>query len=74
MADLAWDTLIRNALVFDGSGRAPQQLDIAVKGGRIAARGSALPVAEATERAREVLPTPGGPNNKIFLTFGLGVS
>ena len=47
MADLAWDTLIRNALVFDGSGRAPQQLDIAIKGGRIAAKGSALPVAEA---------------------------
>ena len=44
----AWDTLIRNALVFDGSGKAPQQLDIALSEGRVAARGSALPVTEAT--------------------------
>ena len=47
MAAPTWDTLIQNALVFDGSGAAPQSLDIAVKGGRIAARGSALPAAEA---------------------------
>ena len=47
MADTAWDTLIKNALVFDGSGTDPQQLDIAIRGGRIAARGNALPEAEA---------------------------
>lgn len=43
----AWDTLIRNALVFDGTGAAPRHEDIAIRGGRIAARGSALPAYEA---------------------------
>jgi len=43
----AWDTLIRNAMVFDGTGGAPQEQDIAIKGGRIAARGRSLPVREA---------------------------
>ncbi|HEY6132064.1 MAG TPA: aminoacylase, partial [Halioglobus sp.] len=47
MTNPAWDTLIRHALVFDGTGSAPQQQDIAVKEGRIAARGRQLPVAEA---------------------------
>jgi len=47
MANPAWDTLIRNALVFDGTGSAPQEQDIAIKAGRIAARGRELPVAEA---------------------------
>ena len=47
MAATTWDTLIRNALVFDGSGAEPQQLDIAIKGGRIAAKGDALPEAAA---------------------------
>ena len=37
MANPAWDTLIRNALVFDGTGSAPTEQDIAIKGGRIAA-------------------------------------
>jgi len=44
-----WDTLIRNALVFDGSGDAPRQEDVAIAGGRIAARGVALPEACARE-------------------------
>jgi N-acyl-D-aspartate/D-glutamate deacylase len=43
----AWDTLIRNALVFDGTGTEPREQDIAIKGGRIAARGDKLPAAEA---------------------------
>ena len=47
MAQPAWDTLIRNALVFDGTGTEPQAQDIAIKGGRIAARGSGLPASEA---------------------------
>jgi len=38
-----WDTLIRNATVFDGTGAPPQQLDIAIRNGRIAARGTELP-------------------------------
>ena len=49
MTQLAWDTLISNALIFDGSGDAPQQLDIAVKDGKIAARGADLPVSQAAQ-------------------------
>ena len=49
MAAPVWDTLIRNALVFDGTGSAPQQLDIAVQGGRIVARGSELPQSQAAK-------------------------
>ena len=47
---LPWDTLITGALVFDGSTAAPQQLDVAIAGGRIAACGTNLP----REHAREV--------------------
>jgi N-acyl-D-aspartate/D-glutamate deacylase len=50
-----WDTLIRNATVFDGSGDAPRQEDLAIAAGRIAARGVALPV----ECAREVVDASG---------------
>ena len=49
MATPVWDTLIRNALVFDGTGTAPQQLDIAIQGGRIVARGSELPQSQAAK-------------------------
>ena len=44
----AWDTLITNALVFDGKGEQPQKRDIAIRHGKIAASGSALPTSEAT--------------------------
>ena len=43
MSRKTWDTLIQNALVFDGTGNPPQQEDIAVKKGRIVARGQSLP-------------------------------
>ncbi len=43
MSRKTWDTLIQNALVFDGTGNPAQQEDIAVKKGRIVARGQALP-------------------------------
>jgi len=42
-----WDTLYTGALVFDGSGNAPGAEDIAVKDGRIAARGIDLPHSAA---------------------------
>ncbi len=42
-----FDLLIRNATIFDGSGAAPAIGDIAVKDGRIAARGKDLPAALA---------------------------
>lgn len=44
-----WDILIRNATVFDGSGSAPRQLDVALRRGRIAAKGSALPENNAAK-------------------------
>ncbi|MGB5098491.1 MAG: aminoacylase, partial [Porticoccaceae bacterium] len=43
------DTLIRNALVFDGSGKMPQVEDLAIKGGKVLARGPNLQVGSATE-------------------------
>jgi N-acyl-D-aspartate/D-glutamate deacylase len=43
----SWDILIRNATVFDGSGDAPRKLDLALRKGRIAAKGSALPANHA---------------------------
>ncbi len=45
----AWDTLIRNALVFDGSGAEPEQMDVGIKNGKITARGTALPKTQAVE-------------------------
>jgi N-acyl-D-aspartate/D-glutamate deacylase len=42
MAEALWDTLIQNALVFDGRGTPPQQLDVAVKDGKIVAKGTVL--------------------------------
>jgi N-acyl-D-aspartate/D-glutamate deacylase len=47
MTDYAWDTLIRNALVFDGSGGPPRQLDIAILDGKVAAHGAPLPAGQA---------------------------
>ena len=41
------DLLIRNALVFDGSGNAPARADVAVREGRIAAIGPHLDLAAA---------------------------
>jgi N-acyl-D-aspartate/D-glutamate deacylase len=43
----SWDVLFRNATVFDGSGAAPRKLDIAIRRGRIAAKGTALPHSAA---------------------------
>ena len=49
MSRKTWDTLIKDALVFDGSGGPPLQQDIAIKKGRIVARGEALPKTPAAE-------------------------
>ncbi|GJL94111.1 MAG: hypothetical protein DHS20C05_05160 [Hyphococcus sp.] len=43
-----FDTLIRNAQIFDGTGKASETGDIAIKDGKIAARGRGFP-AEAKE-------------------------
>ena len=42
-----WQILLRDALVFDGTGSAPRREDVAIAGGRIAARGPALEPARA---------------------------
>lgn len=42
-----WDTLIRNARVFDGSGKPPATLDVAVAGGRVVAMAAGLPTSNA---------------------------
>jgi N-acyl-D-aspartate/D-glutamate deacylase len=44
-----WQTLIRNALVFDGTGAAPRVEDVAIADGRVAARGPSLEVACADQ-------------------------
>lgn len=50
-----WDTLLRGALVFDGTGTTPRKLDIAIAGERIAAMAANLP----PEQAHEVLDLQG---------------
>ncbi len=47
MAEKAWDTLIQNATVFDGTGQAASVQDVAISQGRIAARGKDLPASQA---------------------------
>ncbi|MEJ2604547.1 MAG: amidohydrolase family protein, partial [Gammaproteobacteria bacterium] len=49
MTEKFWDLLIRGARVFDGSGELPRNEDIAVRDGRIAARGVGLPEAGAAQ-------------------------
>lgn len=44
---LEWDTLITNALIFDGSGPPPVQADLAIKDGKVAAYGKNLTAKEA---------------------------
>lgn len=53
-SDAPYDLLIRNATIYDGSGRAPFHGDVAVAGGRIVAVGS-LP----TLRARDEVDAQG---------------
>ena len=44
-----WDLLIQGAKVFDGSGALPRIQDVAVRDGKIAARGDDLPANAAAE-------------------------
>ena len=45
----SWDLLIQGAKVFDGSGALPSIQDVAVRNGKIAARGDNLPTGAATK-------------------------
>ncbi len=49
MTTAIWDTVISEALVFDGTGGEPQHIDIALKDGKIVAKGLSLPREQATE-------------------------
>lgn len=49
MAEPIWDTLIQGALVFDGTGGAPQNIDIAISAGKVVAHGSLLSAQMAKE-------------------------
>lgn len=51
-----WDLLFRNALVFDGSGGAPVQADVAVRDGVVAAIAPNLPQS----RADKIVDAKGG--------------
>ena len=44
-----WDLLVRGALVFDGSGGPPSVEDLAVRDGRVAARGVGLDPSRAEQ-------------------------
>ncbi len=44
-----WDVLIKGAKVFDGSGDLPRIEDVAVRDGKVAARGIDLPADAAME-------------------------
>jgi N-acyl-D-aspartate/D-glutamate deacylase len=46
---MPWDTLIKNALVFDGRAEAPAQQDVAIQDGKIVAVGPDLDASQATE-------------------------
>ena len=45
----SWDLLIKGAKVFDGSGALPSIQDVAVRNGKVAARGENLPSDAATQ-------------------------
>lgn len=53
--ETVWDSLIQGALVFDGTGAPAEALDIAIKDGRIVAKGSVL----APQMADEVINANG---------------
>ena len=44
-----WDILIKNALVFDGKGGSPEQIDVATKDGKVAAKGANLDPKQASK-------------------------
>ncbi len=44
-----WDILFHNALMFDGSGAVPRQVDVAVANGKVAAIGADLPRSDAAQ-------------------------
>ena len=58
---MSWDLVIQGARVFDGLGKTGQEIDVAVKDGKIAALGDNLPTAETSriQNAKGAWMTPG---------------
>jgi N-acyl-D-amino-acid deacylase len=72
---LSWDLLIRRGLIIDGSGRPGLIGDVAVAGGRIVARGAALPGdAKKAIDADGLAVTPGFIDIKTHSDFGLPIN
>lgn len=59
MAQHAFDIVLRGGRVYDGSGSAPYEADVAVKDGLIAAIGPNLPAGRQEVDARGMIVTPG---------------
>ncbi len=56
---MAYDLVIRNGTLVDGSGAEPVRADVAVQGNRIAAVGDVDGLADRTIDAEGMLVTPG---------------
>jgi N-acyl-D-amino-acid deacylase len=76
MATATYDILIRNGLLFDGTGQtAGWRGDLAIRAGRIAALGGVLEgVANRTIEAQGLVVAPGfidikSPTHKDLITF-----
>ena len=64
---MQWDLIVRNAKVFDGSGRPGRQGDIAVKNGKIAALGGSSTNADNDSALSE--PLHRETNRTLVLIF-----
>src|ERR1700738_3670678 len=72
---MTWDILIRGGTVIDGSGRPGGIGDVAVRNGRIAARGRSLPAASAKVIDAEGLAVaPGFIDIKTHSDFTLPIN
>jgi N-acyl-D-amino-acid deacylase len=76
-----YDLIIRNGVVYDGTGAAPQKLDVAVRDGRVAALLPAGEAADATQvlDAKGQAVSPGFINmlswaNESLIADGRGIS
>src|ERR1051326_7268419 len=69
-----YDILIRNGMVFDGTGAPGFAADVAIAGGRIAAIGSAAEAARTVIDATGLAVTPGFIDIKTHSDFTLPIN
>jgi N-acyl-D-amino-acid deacylase len=69
--EMQYDTVIRNATIYDGSGGAPVTGDVAVKGDRIAAVGAVVGRGLNEIDARGMAVSPGFINMLSWATVSL---